>query len=99
MAEGFTQEFVDGVRDHLNEDHAEHMLLVAHAFMGAKWASQATVVSVDHTGFVAELSDGARSETRAFAFDAPLAKAKLWRTEIIKVVRAARVELGIQEGT
>ena len=52
-------------------------------------------MSVDHTGFVAELSDGARSETRAFAFDAPLEKAKLWRTEIIKVVRAAREELGV----
>jgi hypothetical protein len=95
MAEGFTQEFVDGVRDHLNEDHAEHMLLIARAFMDAQWATEATVVSVDHTGFVAELSDGARSETKAFSFDAPLTKAKLWRTEIIKVVRAAREELGV----
>ena len=81
------------MRDHLNEDHREHMLEIVHAYLDGAWATDITILSVDDTGFRAEITDGSRTERVTFAFEQPLAKPKLWRPEIIRVLRAAREEL------
>jgi putative heme iron utilization protein len=75
---------------HMNEDHAEHLLLMTRAFGGCPEATAATVLLLDRYGFdvLVDMPDGKR-RTR-LGFKQPLSSAEQIREAVVAMTADAR---------
>ncbi len=78
-----------GILNHMNADHAEALLLLAHA-AGEPDAEAATMTAVDRLGFHVRLRTGERVYGARLAFPREVRDAGDARTVLVEMVRAAR---------
>ena len=80
---------------HMNDDHADALLLYVQAFAGHTEATSARLVTFDELGMgiCFSTSDGAESECR-IDFDVPLAHAGEARRVLVEMVDEARARIG-----
>ncbi|ESA33544.1 heme iron utilization protein [Leptolyngbya sp. Heron Island J] len=76
MAEAITPTVSDRICKHMNDDHADAVLLYAQAFGNAINATAATMKAIDTTGMDLDATvDGQNTAVRV-SFERPLADAK-----------------------
>ncbi len=87
--------FAEGIRAHMNQDHAEALVLYCRAFSRAAAVESAVLTQVDRYGFEmsAQTPDGARPIR--VAFSRPVKSSDEVRGEMVALVRRAREQLGI----
>ncbi len=76
---------------HMNEDHADALVLLAHA-AGESEAQSATMTAVDRLGFHVRLQSGERVHGARIAFPREVRNSAEVRAVLVEMVRAARVE-------
>jgi putative heme iron utilization protein len=83
-----------GILEHMNQDHADTMLLYLRAFTKATHATRATMTGVDRYGFEmsAEIPEGARPIR--LAFSRPIATPDEARVELVALAKRARAQSG-----
>jgi putative heme iron utilization protein len=84
---------IDGVCKHMNEDHADSLLLMVERLAGTR-AQSARIIHVDSRGFdVIALQDGAAKHVR-LAFPEPVRSSDQTRRAMVNLVRQARSTQG-----
>jgi heme iron utilization protein len=84
--------FLAGVVAHVNEDHRDEMLAIAHALAGQTWAVDATLHHADKLGLDLLLKAGERTEQIRVLFDAPLKKSAEFRDATIVLIERAQAQ-------
>ena len=74
---------------HMNEDHAAALLLLAHAYAGLE-ADQARMTGVDRLGFDLRLQTGERVHGTRIAFPEEVRTVEKSRTVLVEMTRRAR---------
>jgi putative heme iron utilization protein len=82
------------ILSHMNQDHADSLLLYARAFTSAKQAEKAVMTAVDRYGFEMTITTPEGIGAARLAFDAPLSSAEEARTQLIALSRRAEASLG-----
>jgi heme iron utilization protein len=78
-----------GIIQHMNEDHADALVLYARAFAGEA-ADEAAMVAVDRLGFKLRLRSGERRHSVRISFPMEVATAADARATLIAMLRDAR---------
>jgi putative heme iron utilization protein len=87
---------IDGVCKHMNEDHADSLVLMAER-LAATPAQSARMIHVDSRGFdVIALQDGSHKHFR-LAFPEPVSSSEETRVAMINMVKQARSLAQVQE--
>ena len=76
MAEAITSPVSDRICKHMNDDHADAVLLYAQKFGDATSATAATMKSIDATGMDLDATVDGQSTPVRVSFERPLADAK-----------------------
>ena len=79
----------EGIVEHMNRDHADALLRLAHAHADAA-AEDATMLSVDRLGFRVRIRSGERLHGARIAFPREVVTAEQCRAALIEMTRAAR---------
>lgn len=87
-------EFAPGIIQHMNEDHADALLLLAKAF-GNVEADDAKMTSVDRLGFQARLKSGDRIHSIRIPFIREARSRQETRTVLVEMVEQARKEVNM----
>lgn len=66
--------FVAGIAAHINEDHRNEMLLLAHRLAGQTWATDAALQNADKNGVELKVMAGERVALVRVAFEQPIDK-------------------------
>ncbi|MEO0561165.1 MAG: DUF2470 domain-containing protein [Chloroflexota bacterium] len=82
---------------HVNDDHADAMLKLVHAFGGQDWATDARLTAITPEGMTLQAIGDVREETVEVNFDPPLAKANHARRAMIHLIQQADAMLGNHE--
>lgn len=82
-----------GIVDHMNEDHADALLLYCHAFSRATDAEKATMTSIDRYGFEMTAFGPFGQGPVRLAFARPITSAKEAREALVAMVGQARTAL------
>ena len=83
----------EGIISHMNDDHADAMVLYARAFTRATGAQDVVMTGIDRYGFEFSVAvDGGRRPAR-IAFDTPIATAGDARKTLVALLAAARAAL------
>lgn len=77
------------IMKHMNEDHADSLLLYARTFTAAQDAESAVMTAVDRYGFEMTVTTPAGVGPARLLFDAPLQSAEQARTALVALVRKA----------
>lgn len=81
-----------GILDHMNDDHADALVLYARAFTSATDATEATMTAIDRLGFeMTVVTPRGRGPAR-LAFETPIATPKDARVALVALVGAARAK-------
>lgn len=93
MADTFTPEISDRICKHMNEDHADAVLLYAKAYGKVTEAEAAQILKVDSEGM--DLSVNARDQdsTIRIAFDHVLQDSEDAHQTMIAMVKTARTQM------
>ena len=83
----------DEIVAHMNEDHADALVLYAKAFAGID-ATSARMLEVDRLGFRMRAEAGGESGEARLAFPSPVATPEEARKALVQMVREARERLG-----
>lgn len=89
MHDEFPAKFVAGIVAHINEDHADEMLAIAHGIAGCTWASEASLQHADKRGLDLALKADGRLEIVRVPFEAPLTKTTDFRPAMIALIARA----------
>lgn len=92
MSEQFSSEISDRICTHMNEDHAEAVLLYAQAFGDVKAATAAQMLSIDAQGMNLTAQVNGEATPVRIAFDHVLADAEDAHHTLIAMVKQARVK-------
>jgi putative heme iron utilization protein len=82
-----------GVLAHMNDDHADALLLYARAFTTATDATDARMTSVDRYGFEMSIDTPRGRGPARLAFDAPIGAKDEVRKALVRLVKEAREKL------
>ncbi|MDX2097686.1 MAG: DUF2470 domain-containing protein [Leptolyngbyaceae cyanobacterium bins.59] len=95
MADVITPEISDRICKHMNEDHADAVLLYAKALGGVTDAAKATLLAIDPEGMdlVARSDAGTEAPVR-IAFDHTLQDSEDAHQTLIAMVKQARTKNG-----
>ncbi|MEO1629086.1 MAG: DUF2470 domain-containing protein [Bacteroidota bacterium] len=93
----FKQKFLDGVIEHVNDDHRDAMRDIAIGMCQASWAVDGELTHFDKEKIqlLAIRADG-RQETFEVAFDQPLEKPQQFRPKLIEMLGQARKKMEAQ---
>jgi putative heme iron utilization protein len=80
---------------HMNDDHADALLLYARAFTAATDATRARMTAVDRYGFELSIDTPRGRGPARLAFSAPIASKDEARKALVALVREARSTLGV----
>jgi putative heme iron utilization protein len=89
----FPANFVAGIVAHINQDHRDEMLTLAHGLAGQDWARETQLLHVDKHGLDLALSAEGRTETLRLSFEPPLEKTTQFRPTIIALIGRAQQQL------
>ena len=81
------------ILDHMNDDHADALVLYCRAFSKASDTSEATMVGVDRYGFEMSARTEAGPRPIRVAFDEPVSSAGEVRGAMVALVKRARAKL------
>jgi putative heme iron utilization protein len=85
------------VLDHMNQDHADSLLLYARAFTRARSPEKAVMTAIDRYGFEMTVTTPEGVGPARLAFEQPIANAQEARTALVALVREAEAKLaGVQ---
>lgn len=93
MTDTFPETFVAGVVAHINEDHRDEMLALAHGLAGQHWAEQAVLLHADPRGIDLLLRAAGREERLRVAFEVPLERPNEFRPALIALIGRARQQV------
>lgn len=82
--------FVAGIAAHINEDHRDEMLLLAHRLAGQAWATDATLQNADKSGVELKVMAGERVALVRVAFEQPIDKTTDFRPAMQALLMRAR---------
>lgn len=80
----------EGIVDHMNEDHADAMVLMCRAFSKAKQAEQVLMTAIDRYGFEMSVMTERGPRPVRLAFPVPVATPDSARKSLIALVQRAR---------
>jgi putative heme iron utilization protein len=81
------------VLDHMNQDHADSLLLYARAFTRARSPEKAVMTAIDRYGFEMTITTPDGVGPARLACEQPIANAQEARTTLVALVRAAEAKL------
>lgn len=81
------------VLDHMNQDHADSLLLYARAFTSARSPEKAVMTAIDRYGFEMTITTPDGVGPARLAFEQPIASAQEARTVLVALVREAEAKL------
>jgi putative heme iron utilization protein len=81
------------ILSHMNQDHADSLVLYARAFTRAQKPEKAVMTAVDRYGFEMTVTTPEGIGAARICFDAPLTSADEARTQLIALVRKAETQL------
>ncbi|WP_025770822.1 DUF2470 domain-containing protein [Thioalkalivibrio sp. HK1] len=87
-------EAVKGIIEHLNDDHADAVLLYVRAFAGHDAATSAYIVNFDEKGMGIAFIENDKEASCRIDFEKPLAHAGEARRVLVDMVGKARKRLG-----
>ena len=90
----FEKSDVDSIVGHMNQDHADAVLLYARAFGGCEKAVAARLQSLDAQGMTIVCLEGGRQATCRVTFERPLTHVRQARGVLVELARRAREQLG-----
>lgn len=85
------------ILEHMNQDHANALVLYCRAFSRADDTTEARMVSVDRYGFEMSARTAAGPRPIRVAFDAPAASPDAVRAQMVALVHQARERLGARD--
>ncbi|MBE9207258.1 DUF2470 domain-containing protein [Nostoc sp. LEGE 06077] len=92
MSEQFSPEITSRICTHMNEDHAEAILLYAKAFASVTQATAAKMLSIDAQGMDLTAQVNGEATPVRIQFDHVLADAEDAHQTLIAMVKQARVQ-------
>lgn len=93
MADTITPEISDRICKHMNEDHADAVLLYAKAYGKVTEAEAAQIVKVDPEGMDLSVNVGSQDSTIRIAFDHVLQDSEDAHQTMIAMVKTARTQI------
>ena len=84
---------VKGIVDHMNEDHADAVLLYAQAIAQVVDATAARMTDLDSDGMRLEVQTHAGTQSVEIAFEVPLTDRVHAREALVELVKEARMRL------
>jgi putative heme iron utilization protein len=90
MSEAIDERVSDRICKHMNEDHADAVLLYAQVFGNCLKATAAQMKSIDPQGMDLDVRVGEGQDTVRVSFDRPLADAEDAHHTLIDMVKQAR---------
>lgn len=93
MADTFTPEISDRICKHMNEDHADAVLLYAKAYGKVTEAEAAQILKVDSEGMDLSVNAGDQASTIRIAFDHVLQDSEDAHQTMIAMVKTARTQM------
>ena len=91
MSEPITPTISDRICKHMNEDHAEAIVLYARFFGNTPEAETARMISIDPRGMDLSVDSNNNTNTRVrIEFDSPLQDAEAAHHTLIEMVKQAR---------
>jgi putative heme iron utilization protein len=90
MSNSFTPEISDRICKHMNDDHADAVLLYAKAFAGTPEATAARMLRIDAEGMDLDVQKNGVSASARVSFDHELKDAEDAHQTLIAMVRQAR---------
>jgi len=90
MSNPFTPEISDRICNHMNDDHADAVLLYARVFAGAPEATAAKMLRIDAEGMDLDVQKNSQSASARVSFDHALKDAEDAHQTLIAMVRQAR---------
>lgn len=78
------------IRNHMNVDHAEAMIVMARALASIREATGATMTAVDRYGFEMRVTTKAGLRAARLVYDRPAATSEDVRREVVALVKRAR---------
>lgn len=93
MADTFTPDISDRICKHMNEDHADAVLLYAKAYGNVMDAEAAQILKVDPNGMDLSVSGSSQDTTIRIAFDHVLQDSEDAHHTLIAMVKTARSQM------
>lgn len=93
MADTFTPEISDRICKHMNEDHADAVLLYAKAYGKVTEAQAAQILKVDSEGMDLSVNTGDQDSTIRIVFDHVLQDSEDAHQTMIAMVKTARTQM------
>lgn len=93
MADTFTPEISDRICKHMNDDHANAVLLYAQVYGKVAEAEAAQMLKVDPEGMDLSVNAGDQNSTIRIAFDHVLQDSEDAHQTMIAMVKTARTQL------
>lgn len=93
MADTFTPEISDRICKHMNEDHADAVLLYAKAYGKVTEAEAAQILKVDSEGMDLSVNAGDQDSTIRIVFDHVLQDSEDAHQTMIAMVKTARTQM------
>ncbi len=90
MADAFSPDVSDRICQHMNDDHAEAVLLYAKAFGGATGAIAARMLKIDADGMDLQIQQGDSAAPVRITFDHTLQDSEDAHQTLIAMVKQAR---------
>lgn len=90
MSESFTSEISDRICKHMNEDHADAVLLYAKAFANTKNATSAAMLRIDAQGMDLDVREHDSATPVRITFDHELKDAEDAHQTLIAMIKQAR---------
>lgn len=90
MSEEFSKQISDRICKHMNEDHADAVLLYAHAYGGITDATTAEMLSIDAEGMNLQAQVNGSATPLRIPFDHTLANAEDAHHTLIAMLRKVR---------
>jgi putative heme iron utilization protein len=90
MTDKFTSEISDRICNHMNEDHADAVLLYAKAFAGTQTATAAQMLKIDPEGMDLQVEAPGSETAVRVRFDHELKDAEDAHHTLIEMVKRAR---------
>jgi putative heme iron utilization protein len=92
MSDQFSEEISDRICNHMNEDHADAVLLYAQVFAEVQEATSAQMLSIDAQGMDLIAQVNGEAQPVRIKFDHVLAEAEDAHQTLIAMVKQAKVK-------
>ena len=84
----------EGILKHMNDDHADAMILYAHAFTRASDATDVVMTGIDRYGFEMSVATPSGRRPARLAFSSEITTPTAARQALVALVKAARTKIG-----